>query len=848
MNGLTQDDYERIEAMFHAAMEIPDAQRETLLQTQLGGQPRLISAVQRLLRTRQRPFSLDNPVFSDAPGATATEHPDVAISNSLPPGTRIGAWQIEKLLARGGMSRVYLARRELDGVAQHAALKLISADADPQRFAIERRILAKLEHPGIARLIDGGISDDGRPWLASEYVAGQNISEYCDSAKLDLRRRIRLLIEIADAIAYAHAHLIVHRDIKPANILINAEGHAKLVDFGIAKLLEADADSNTRTGASVMTPQYAAPEQVLGEPITVQTDVHALGVLAYELLSGCNPFAAPGDPLIKVTRAIVEDDPVRPSSACSQPAQARRLRGDLDAIVLKALRKDAAQRYPTAASFGADLRHFLTGETVAARHGSRGYRIRTLFRRYRWAFAITALVLVLAIAEVSMRVQQLTAERDQANAVAGFLRGLISDLDPGTRNITDANQLTVVEVLDAGRLRLDTDSMDPALRAQLLVQLAQSYGELFEWSKSEAAARDALALTTRHQLPNSLGFEAELTLAEAFTALQSHDEAEKIYLDMMRSENLDSHAKGLVHQGYGNMLNSRGRMREAEKQLKLATRFLSVSSDPAGLMAALRRLATTSDSLGRQDGALAAARQALEIAREHFPENEVSLAFGETTYASILGKRNPKAAQPILKRALQRFRRVLGADNKNSLATENNYALLLWKLRRYVEAEQLLRSRIERAEAASGKDSMEAGKSWQNLAAMQYDRGQYQESVVTARKAFAILDSTLPAGHLQRAFPWLTMAGAQLAMEQPAAAQASLYEADVILAPALPPESLPRKVVRARQAMALAASGQCARAMPLLQVAQVDLGDTQYDRYDAEFERALAHCPQTEQR
>ena len=844
MNGLTQGDYERIEAVFHAALAVPDAGREALLQAQLRGQPRLIRTVQDLLRARQRPFSLDNPVFSGVPGSATSGQPDLTASNGLPPGTQIGAWQIEKLLARGGMSRVYLARREMDGVAQHAALKLISADADPQRFAIERRVLAELEHPGIARLIDGGISDEGRPWLASEYVAGQNISEYCDSINADLRRRIRMLIEIADAIAYAHAHLIVHRDIKPANILVNTEGHAKLVDFGIAKLLEADADSNTRTGASVMTPQYAAPEQVLGKPITVQTDVHALGVLAFELLSGCNPFAAPGDPLIKVTRAIVEDEAVRPSALCRQPAQARRLRGDLDAIVLKALRKDPAQRYPTAISFAADLRHFLAGETVVARRGSRAYRIRSLLRRYRWAFATIALALVLAITEVSIRVQQLTAERDQANAVAGFLRGLISDLDPGTRNISDANHLTVLEVLDAGRTRLNQKTIEPALRAQLLVQLAQSYAGLLEWPKSAAAARDALALTPPHQLSSTLEFEAKLALALADTVLQHYDQAERMYLDLLRRENLDSHAKGLVHHGYGNMLYSQGHMPEAEKQLKLATQVLSASSDPASLMAALRRLATTRDTLGNHEGALDAARRALDIAREHFPKNQVSLALGETTYATLLGTSQPEAAQPILKNALQRFRRVLGADNHNTRATEGNYALLLWKLHRYDEAEVLLRSNIQRREAASGKDSWEAGKGWQNLAALQYDGGQYEESVRTARKAFAILDATLPAGHLQRAFPWLTIAGSQLAMEQPAAAQASLHEADIVLAPALPPDSLPRKVVRARQAMVLAATGQCDRALPLLQAAQSDLGDTQRERYDQEFERARAHCPQ----
>ncbi|MGB8634662.1 MAG: serine/threonine-protein kinase [Rhodanobacteraceae bacterium] len=842
MSGLTKGDYERIEAAFHAALAVPVASRGTLLQARFRGQPHLIRAVQRLLQAREDTFHLDQPVFSD----TSAETADTPRAGPLPAGTRIQAWQIEKLLARGGMSRVYLARRELDGVAQHAALKLIAADADPQRFAIERQVLAQLEHAGIARLIDGGFSEDGRPWLASEYVAGQNISAYCDSVRPGVRECIRLLIEIADAVAYAHAHLIVHRDIKPANILINTDGHAKLVDFGIAKLLEADVESNTRTGISVMTPQYAAPEQVVGRPITVQTDVHALGVLAFEILSGHNPYAAPGDSLLKVTRAIVEDEAARPSAVCRNAAQGRRLRGDLDAIVLKALRKDPAQRYSTAASFAADLRQFLAGETVAARRGSRGYRIRSLLKRYRWAFAVTAVILVLAVTEVSIRVRQLTAERDQANAVAGFLRGLISDLDPGTRNIADANKLTVVEVLDAGRKRLSQERLAPALRAQLLVQLAQAYGNLFKWPESEAAARDAIKLTTSHPLSNDLRFEARLALAAALTGEQRQDQAETIYLDMLKDKDLGPHAFGMLASEYGSQLFTQGRTSEAVTRLEAANQALRSSGDQPRLMMTLRRLAVAYDRLGRQDKARATARQALEIARKHFSENQVALALSETAYADILGKSKPEAARPYLEDALQRFRRVLGADNYNTRVTESNYAMLLWKLHHYDKAEALLRSNIEHEQAVTGKRSLAVGRGMQNLAALQYDRGQYEQSTRTAREAFSILDSALPPGHLQRAFPLLTLAGAQLATEQPAAAMKSLREADAILEPALPPDSLPRKVIRARQAMVLAATGDCARALPLLQAARIDLGNTQHDRYDREFKRAQAHCPEAD--
>lgn len=841
MDGLTQAEYARIETAFHAVLEAPEAQCDALLQRLLEGQPRLIDAVRQLLQARPGRSNLDRPVFSGDSASKPSDRADKAADSSLPPGSTIGAWTVVKLLARGGMSRVYLVQRSIDGATQQAALKLISADADPQRFALERRVLARLEHPGIARLIDGGISDDGRPWLASEYVSGQTLLDYCEARRADLRQRIRLLVEVAEAVAYAHAHLVVHRDIKPANILISEDGHAKLVDFGIAKLLEDDAAAGTRTGTALMTPQYAAPEQVLGLPVTVQTDVHALGLLACEVLSGCNPFARPGDPALKVSRAIAELEPAPPSALCAQPALARRLRGDVDAIVLKAMRKSPAQRYPTAASVAADLRQFLAGDTVAARRGSRGYRLRSLVRRYRWALAVAVVVLGLVVAEVSMRMQQLTTERDRATAVAGFLRGLVSDLDPGVRNTRDAHKLTVVEVLDTGRQRLAHERLNPALKAQLLVQLAQSYGDLFQWQRSEATAREATRLVRTHALAAGLGLEAKMAQARALAGQQRHAEAEAIYRALLADDADDDRQRGMVLSGYGAQLFMQGRSREAVQQLRDASRLLRRAGDNATLTGTLRLLANAEDRMGHADQALAAAHEALDMTDAAFPGNQVALALSETAYADILGKRQPQAAEPILARALQRFRRVLGDDNHNTRSAENNHALLLWRLHRHAEAEASLRSNIRHQAAVMGERSLEVGRGLQNLAALQYERGKHADSVRTAQQALTILDATLPAGHLQRAFPHLTMAGAQLALEQAAAAQASLTAAERILAPALPANALPRKVLRARQAMALAATGACARALPLLDTARRDLGSAA-DRYAPEFTRARAYC------
>lgn len=832
-----------MEAVFHAAVTAPAARREALVHELLHDHPQLMRATLRLLRTSQRAGVLDQPVFAVRSVATTIDSAGMESRDGLPPGTCIGAWRIEKRLARGGMSCVYLAQRETAGVIQHVALKLIATDADPHRFGVEHRILAELEHPGIARLMDGGVHVDGRPWLATEYVDGEPIDRYVSTGRHSLRHRLQLLIEVAEAVACAHAHLVVHRDIKPSNVLVTRDGHVKLLDFGIAKLLDDDSGRVTRTGASMMTPQHAAPEQILGNPVTVCTDVYALGVLACELLTGNNPFASPGDPLMKVSHAILDGPLPLPSSMCTDPEQRRPLRGDLDAIVLKAMRRNPAERYPTAVSFAADLRHYLEGNAVMARRGSRAYRVRSTLRRHRWAFTIAVVIIAASTTSVALRMRQLTAERDRANAVSGFLGGLITDLDPAQRNLPDANHLSVVDVLDIGRARLDHGTLTPPLRAQLLLQLAHGYNGLFEWAKGEASARAAIHLAAQQSLPHSLIFEARLTLAEAITAQQRHAEAEKIYRALLHDPDRNARQDGLLAYGYGELLDLAGRPQEALIQHEAAVQTLRSSGEVNDLLPALRSLANTHKKLGQHAAALAVSKQALDLATQHFPDDQIGMAFVETTYAGILGGSDPQAAQPWFLSALERFRRVLGADNPNTLFAENNYALLLWKLRRYDEAEALMRSNIARSRNLFGEDNMDVGKGWQNLASMLYDSGRYAESIDSSRKASTTLDQVLPAEHYIRAFPLLTIAGAQLAMDQPAAAQLTLNDADAILRPTLPADSLPRKVVRARRAMALAALGQCRRALPMLKAAQVDLGDADRIRYDKEFERALSHCP-----
>ena len=332
---------------------------------------------------------------------TRCPHRKIRFQGDLAEGTRLGPWRLLHLIGRGGAGEVYYAERA-DGVFQQkAAVKVLQrgAVAEVTRFQVEREILARLEHPGIARLLDGGMHSDGRPYMVMEYVEGMSLTEYCETRQLDLRARLRLYIEVCDVVAYAHRNLVVHRDLKPRNILITQEGRVKLLDFGVAKLLDAVAGPAFEKTSAPLTPDYAAPEQLTGQPITTATDIYALGVVLFELLTTRKPFRNTDVPVAHAVRAVLHEAPPTPSKAARLMPNAfvphKMLEGDLDAIVAKCLRKEAEHRYderrhargrhPSISGFGARLcprrradvcaRQILATPSLvrrSSRHGRRG--------------------------------------------------------------------------------------------------------------------------------------------------------------------------------------------------------------------------------------------------------------------------------------------------------------------------------------------------------------------------------------------------------------------------------------------------------------------------------------------
>jgi eukaryotic-like serine/threonine-protein kinase len=402
-------------------------------------------------------------------------------------GKRIGAYTLERRLGYGGMGTVWLAQRSDGRFEGRAAVKLLNAaligHPAEQRFVREGSVLARLQHPNIAHLIDAGVAMGQQPYLVLEYVEGERIDRYCENGHLSVEQRIRLFLDVLAAVAHAHRNLIVHRDIKPPNILVTTNGAVKLLDFGVAALLAPEDSAADLTGhaAPGLTPEYAAPEQLMGEPVTTATDVYALGLVLFVLLAGRTPLGAEGKTASEILRATLESDAPAPSRVAVDVRRGRLLRGDLDNIIAKALRRDPAERYATVESFAQDLRRYLSHEPVSARPTSFAYRAGKFMRRHRGGIvsaAAVALALVCAVIVTTTQMLEARRQRDQARyesrraeATSDFMAVLLmSDGGPERRALTPHERLERgVELLDKQY------GSDPRFLGRMLLQLANQF-------------------------------------------------------------------------------------------------------------------------------------------------------------------------------------------------------------------------------------------------------------------------------------------------------------------------------------------------------------------------------------
>jgi len=482
MNDAIQT-FVRIEAIFNEALDTPAETRDSLVTERCGGDTKLQAEVRALLRACEAEEQLT---------ASRRGRSGIAGEESLE-RRRVGPYEIDRLLGRGGMGAVYLAHRADGQFDQRVAIKLIdlplATDFFRERFKQERQILAGLQHPYIARLLDGGVTAEGDLYLAMEYVDGTPIHRFCDARKLGVRERLKLFISVCEAVQFAHQNLVVHRDLKPDNIFVAEDGTPRLLDFGTAKLTSPNLASQegdlTRQGFQAYTPQYASPEQVLGNPITTASDTYSLGVLLYLLLTGSLPYEIKDLNQQELIRVICHEPPRRPTVASGTVLGSnRRLDGDLDAILQKALRKEPQERYRTAEQLGADIQDYLDGRPVAARRGTFRYRAEKFIRRNRLAIAaaaVLALTLAAGVAGVLWQSRVANEERRRAEARSADLRelsnSLLSELDEAIKDLpgsTGVQKLLVTRVLE----HLDRMAKDAQGDRQTQLDLVDAYVRL----------------------------------------------------------------------------------------------------------------------------------------------------------------------------------------------------------------------------------------------------------------------------------------------------------------------------------------------------------------------------------
>src|SRR5262245_11843401 len=445
-SSLDRELWDRISTIFNRAIDTAAAERVALLDQLCGSDATVRREVEGMLQAHENTRGLiaERRVATEGDGDPRSER----VAGLLPDGARIGPYRIESPIGAGGMGDVYRAERADGAYRQTLAFKVLRlgyrTSEMVRRFRIEREALARLTHPGIARILDGGTLDDGRPYIVLEFVEGVAVAKYCTERALSLRDRLALFVRIASVVQYAHGRLVVHRDLKPSNILVQPDGAPRLLDFGIAKLLDADADASlgleTTPETRLLTPEYAAPEQIRGEAPGTATDVYALGVLLFEMLTGARPFTAAGRSPTTLEHAILELPPPAPSSVSDGPVGARRLRGDLDRVILMALRKEPERRYVSAGQLGDDIERYLSGRPILARPDSVGYRVRKFVGRNRTLVASAAAILLLVSGfaiTATLQARRILRQRDlvereraAADQVLALLTGLFEQGDP----------------------------------------------------------------------------------------------------------------------------------------------------------------------------------------------------------------------------------------------------------------------------------------------------------------------------------------------------------------------------------------------------------------------------------
>lgn len=723
-----------VRELFDAALALPAPEREAFVDRRTLDDPVLRQEVLSLLRAHVEDGPIGRLDDGDAPAA---------------PVHVVGQYELIELLGVGGMGAVYLAERRKEDFTQRVALKLIRAGyIDPRldaRLVEERRILARLEHPGIARFIDGGRTESGQSYFAMEFVQGTSLLRYCAERHTGLPARLALFLDVCEAVQFAHQRFVVHGDLKPENIWVTEEGRTKLLDFGIAELVEpSDAkDSSPRT-VPWLTPAYASPDQVRGLRLTPKDDVYALGVILYELLAGVRPYETEGLAPADLQRIVCEIEPPPPSRVARSPRDRRLLTGDLDIIVAKAMAKASARRYASVEHLADDLRRYRDRRPILARKDSAPYRLRKFAQRHRVAVTAGVLASLSLVGATGVSLWQArqaegarlraVAARDQAESVSAILISLFESNEPSRAAV---DTLVARAVLERGLARVEEMNAEPSLQARLLDAIGNVLVSLDEvdrgrelLERSLVLRRNALGDTHPDIAVTLRGLARAARLQARFADAARHlDEALRI---QRASLGPDDEAVALTLSDLGYLMPYLNRNYTADTLYREALALLRRihGNEHPDVAKAIERVGSIAARLGHNAEAYSQLRSALAINLRLFGPDHYITAQSQLPLADLTNDRMPGSpdAERLYRNALAVLERTRGPEHLDLIHPLNNLAELLVETGRPAEGEALQRRAVEIRRARLGSDHTAVRGSQERLAYAIHRQGRYAEA------------------------------------------------------------------------------------------------------------------------
>lgn len=741
---MPHQNWQIIKQIFSDALEIPESERKKFVIEACGENKQLLEEVQSLLAAHENPGPLDKSpenLKQSLLGSLRTQ----SYKNQV-----IGNYKIIKRLEDGGMGSVFLAKRSDGQFDQHVALKLLRTgfvtDTQNQRFLAERQILASLIHKNIARLVDGGITQNGQPWFAMEYVKGLPIDEYCDKNQLTIKERLRLYKDVCNAVQFAHQKLIVHRDLKPSNIFVEEDGTVKLLDFGIAKALKPDDILRgrmpvTKTGLLPLTPAYASPEQIRGESITTASDIYQLGILLYELLTGSTPYNVSGRSPSEIEHIICETTPGRPSAAVTKnpdghsamtpqkisavrktdPAKLQRLlKDELDIIVLKAMHKDPGRRYESAGHFASDIDNFLQGKPVFAHPDSMLYRGQKFIQRHKTSFFSSAAIILLLIGytvtityhsqRTESALEQAQQESEKAEQVIEYLMDMFEASDPSE---SLGENVTARQLLENGISQAEQLQEQPEVQAQMIDLTGRVYMNLGEYGKADELLNRGYQIRENHFTP------------------PHNDIAESL------------HNLGILSWNRGDYSQAENYLRNAlqmERQLYKGTHE-SVSNTTMSLAIVLKEL-------GKFEEAEPLYKQALEMDREIFGEKHEFVANDLNNFGNFLESQGDyEGAREYYLKSLELYRELLGNKHPSVAGSLTNLGRISERMGEVNKSVDYHMEALQIRKKVFDEQHPDVAESLYELGSVLLDIEKYDEAELHLKQSLAIQKSALDPLH-----------------------------------------------------------------------------------------------------